>query len=69
MTIRRMEHVGVVVGDLAAATALFVAVGFERQGEGGRGLSTRSPLMPFAMPRWAASETPGRPASGRRTRR
>jgi catechol 2,3-dioxygenase-like lactoylglutathione lyase family enzyme len=34
MTIRRMEHVGVVVGDLAAATAFFVALGFERQGEG-----------------------------------
>ena len=26
-------------------------------------------LMPSAMPRWAAAETPGRPASGRRTRR
>jgi hypothetical protein len=31
MTIRRTEHVGVVVGDLAAATAFFVARGFERQ--------------------------------------
>jgi catechol 2,3-dioxygenase-like lactoylglutathione lyase family enzyme len=34
MTIRRMEHVGIVVGDLAAATAFFVALGLELQGEG-----------------------------------
>ena len=33
-TVRRMEHVGIVVDDLAAATAFFVALGFERQGEG-----------------------------------
>jgi catechol 2,3-dioxygenase-like lactoylglutathione lyase family enzyme len=34
MTIRRMEHVGIVVDDLAAATAFFVDLGFKLQGEG-----------------------------------
>jgi catechol 2,3-dioxygenase-like lactoylglutathione lyase family enzyme len=34
MTIQRMEHVGVVVYDLAAATAFFVGLGLELQGEG-----------------------------------
>jgi catechol 2,3-dioxygenase-like lactoylglutathione lyase family enzyme len=34
MTIRRMEHVGVVVDDLAAATAFFVELGLKLQGEG-----------------------------------
>jgi catechol 2,3-dioxygenase-like lactoylglutathione lyase family enzyme len=34
MTIQRMEHVGIVVGDLAAATAFFVELGLELQGEG-----------------------------------
>jgi catechol 2,3-dioxygenase-like lactoylglutathione lyase family enzyme len=34
MTIQRMEHVGVVVDDLAAAAAFFAELGFERQGEG-----------------------------------
>ena len=34
MTIQRMDHVGVVVDDLAAATAFFVELGLERQGEG-----------------------------------
>jgi len=29
-----MEHVGIVVDDLAAATAFFVELGFELQGEG-----------------------------------
>jgi catechol 2,3-dioxygenase-like lactoylglutathione lyase family enzyme len=33
MTIQRMDHVGVVVDDLAAATAFFVELGFELQGE------------------------------------
>jgi len=38
MTIQRMEHVGIVVDDLAAATAFFVELGLELQGEGaGRG--------------------------------
>jgi catechol 2,3-dioxygenase-like lactoylglutathione lyase family enzyme len=34
MTIQRMEHVGIVVDDLAAATELFVELGLELQGEG-----------------------------------
>lgn len=31
---QRMDHVGVVVGDLAAATEFFLALGLELQGEG-----------------------------------
>jgi catechol 2,3-dioxygenase-like lactoylglutathione lyase family enzyme len=33
MTIQRMEHVGIVVDDLAAATAFFVELGLKLQGE------------------------------------
>jgi catechol 2,3-dioxygenase-like lactoylglutathione lyase family enzyme len=33
MTVRRMDHVGIVVEDLAAATAFFVALGLALQGE------------------------------------
>ena len=33
MTIQRMEHVGIVVDDLATATAFFVELGLELQGE------------------------------------
>ncbi|HEY2535373.1 MAG TPA: VOC family protein [Solirubrobacteraceae bacterium] len=33
MTIKRMDHVGIVVEDLAAATAFFVELGLELQGE------------------------------------
>jgi catechol 2,3-dioxygenase-like lactoylglutathione lyase family enzyme len=33
MSIQRMEHVGIVVDDLAAATAFFVELGLEPQGE------------------------------------
>ncbi|MFC5721012.1 VOC family protein [Streptomyces gamaensis] len=33
MTIQRMDHVGIVVDDLAAATAFFVGLGLEVQGE------------------------------------
>jgi Glyoxalase/Bleomycin resistance protein/Dioxygenase superfamily len=33
MTIQRMEHVGIVVNDLAAATAFFVGLGLKPQGE------------------------------------
>jgi len=32
--IQRMEHVGIVVDDLAAATAFFVELGLKLQGEG-----------------------------------
>src|SRR5215208_6408079 len=34
MTIQRMDHVGVVVDDLAAATAFFVELGLKVQGDG-----------------------------------
>ena len=34
MTIQRMEHVGIVVDDLAAATTFFVELGLKLQGEG-----------------------------------
>ena len=34
MTIQRIDHVGIVVDDLAAATAFFVELGFKLQGEG-----------------------------------
>src|ERR671922_2469812 len=34
MTIRRMDNVGIVVDDLAAAIAFFVELGLELQGEG-----------------------------------
>ena len=33
MTIQRIDHVGIVVDDLAAATAFFVELGLELQGE------------------------------------
>jgi catechol 2,3-dioxygenase-like lactoylglutathione lyase family enzyme len=33
MTIQRMDHVGVVVDDLAAATAFFVELGMELEGQ------------------------------------
>src|SRR6266480_6064909 len=34
MTIQRMEHVGIVVDDLAAATAFFLELGLKPQGQG-----------------------------------
>jgi catechol 2,3-dioxygenase-like lactoylglutathione lyase family enzyme len=34
MTIQRMEHVGIVFDDLAAAKAFFVELGLKLQGEG-----------------------------------
>jgi catechol 2,3-dioxygenase-like lactoylglutathione lyase family enzyme len=36
MTIQRMDHVGVVVDDLEAATAFFVELGMELEGEAPR---------------------------------
>jgi catechol 2,3-dioxygenase-like lactoylglutathione lyase family enzyme len=33
MTVQRLEHVGIVVDDLAAATAYFLALGLELEGE------------------------------------
>lgn len=37
MTIQRMDHVGIVVDDMAAATEFFVQLGLERAGEGSVG--------------------------------
>jgi catechol 2,3-dioxygenase-like lactoylglutathione lyase family enzyme len=34
MAVQRLEHVGIVVDDLAAATEFFVELGLERQGQG-----------------------------------
>jgi catechol 2,3-dioxygenase-like lactoylglutathione lyase family enzyme len=34
VTIQRMDHVGIVVDDLAAATEFFVELGVELQGQG-----------------------------------
>jgi catechol 2,3-dioxygenase-like lactoylglutathione lyase family enzyme len=34
MTLQRMDHVGIVVDDLEAATEFFVELGFERRGSG-----------------------------------
>jgi catechol 2,3-dioxygenase-like lactoylglutathione lyase family enzyme len=34
MTVKRMDHVGVVVDDLEAAKAFFIALGLELEGEG-----------------------------------
>jgi catechol 2,3-dioxygenase-like lactoylglutathione lyase family enzyme len=34
MTVQRMDHVGIVVDDLASAKAFFVELGLELQGEG-----------------------------------
>ena len=33
MTVERLEHIGIVVDDLAAATAFFLALGLELEGE------------------------------------
>src|SRR6478752_3814547 len=33
MTVQRLEHIGIVVDDLAAATAFFVALGLQLEGE------------------------------------
>ena len=33
MTVQRLEHIGIVVDDLAAATAFFTALGLELEGE------------------------------------
>ena len=34
MTVQRMDHVGIVVDDLEAATAFFVELGLKLQGKG-----------------------------------
>jgi catechol 2,3-dioxygenase-like lactoylglutathione lyase family enzyme len=41
MTVQRLEHIGIVVDDLAAATAFFTALGLESEGEA----SVEGPLV------------------------
>src|SRR4051812_40863599 len=41
MTVQRLEHIGIVVDDLAAATAFFTALGLEVEGEA----SVEGPLV------------------------
>ena len=48
MTIQRMEHVGIVVDDLAAATEFFVELGLELQGEGPSMQRAANSRQPFA---------------------
>ncbi len=36
MTLQRMDHVGIVVDDIGAATAFFAELGFEPQGDRSR---------------------------------
>ena len=65
MTIQRMDHVGVVVDDLAAATAFFVELGLELEGEApveGRwmdrvvGLDVSEPTSPSCGRRTATAD-------------
>ena len=59
MTIQRMEHVGIVVDDLAAATAFFVELGLKLQGEGPvEGVGLEGVRAEIAMP--AAGRARGR---------
>jgi catechol 2,3-dioxygenase-like lactoylglutathione lyase family enzyme len=64
MTIQRMEHVGIVVDDLAAATEFFVELGLGLQGEGpleGRWVDrVARRALPGATPGRAMSELPAR---------
>ena len=67
MTIQRMEHVGIVVDDLAAATAFFVELGLKLQGEGQveGGWVDRVVGLEGVRVEYAMVETPGRPRSAR----
>jgi len=60
MTIERMDHVGIVVDDLAAATAFFVELGFKLQGEGrvGGGWVDRIVALEGVRVDFAMMETP-----------
>jgi catechol 2,3-dioxygenase-like lactoylglutathione lyase family enzyme len=62
MTIQRMEHVGIVVDDLAAATAFFVELGLKLQGEGpvlGRERLREALIQGIRQPKQIASGTVG----------
>jgi catechol 2,3-dioxygenase-like lactoylglutathione lyase family enzyme len=67
MTIQRMEHVGIVVDDLAAATAFFVELGLKLQGEGPveGGSVDRVVGLEGVRAEIAMVENPGRPRTAR----
>ncbi|MDO9353540.1 MAG: VOC family protein [Solirubrobacteraceae bacterium] len=60
MAIKRMDHVGIVVSDLDAATAFFVELGFEEQGSGrvGGDLVARIVGLPGVQSDFAMLKTP-----------
>lgn len=60
MAVRRMDHIGIVVTDLEAATAFFVALGFEEQGSGrvGGDLVARIVGLPGVQSDFAMLKTP-----------
>jgi hypothetical protein len=63
MTMHRMDHVGIVVDELKAATALFVELGLEPEGEApveGRWAGPRRRLDDVRVD-VAMVRTPGRP--------
>jgi catechol 2,3-dioxygenase-like lactoylglutathione lyase family enzyme len=69
MTIQRMDHVGIVVDDLRAATAFFVELGLEVEGEASvqGGWVDRVVGLEGVRAEFAMMETPdGRPDEGPR---
>src|SRR5206468_1093191 len=67
MTIQRMDHVGIVVDDLASAKAFFVELGLKLQGEGtvGGGWVDRVVGLEGVRVEYAMMDTPGRPRTAR----
>lgn len=61
MAIKRMDHLGIVVRDLPAATRFFVELGFEEQGAGrvGGDLVARIVGLPGVQSDFAMLKTPG----------
>jgi K+-sensing histidine kinase KdpD len=58
-----------IVRAIAIAVAHDATLTANARPQGGLSIEIHVPLIPFAMPRWAAAETLERPASGQRTRR
>lgn len=60
MAVKRMDHLGIVVRDLEAATAFFVELGFEQQGAGrvGGELVARIVGLPGVQSQFAMLKTP-----------
>lgn len=60
MAIKRMDHLGIVVRDLEAATAFFIELGFEQQGSGrvGGDLVERIVGLPGVQSDFAMLKTP-----------